>query len=330
MTPTAALNTSTAATILVAVSLLAATSGATEPVSEPQALVRDVLARADAMTSGSFHYRVRCGMRGAPDAKWRGKAFTEMGDDWRLDEHGAEFTRSQINHHGRFLEMRGTMQPSGRILTGVDVEVPRRVREKTALPFPPTFLGTFWDPSTAQYVRDHGSEARLGNAEVVDGIDCVVLEWSIRGSDLFNAFKSICPALSKESGTLRVFVAPQLGYCLPRVDQIQGETVCIRYVARQFERVPCGLHVPRAVSRLQFDDKGNESFCIDYEITAIRNVNQAIGDGAFIVSIPEGAAVYVRTGAQPVNFLLGRHLENSEEIEQAAPKPQTGRGGAPR
>ena len=86
-------------------------------------------------------------------------------------------------------------------------------------PNPPVRAGTLWNASTRRFVREQVSKARLLVAETVNGVGTRVLEWDVNPREKYLAFQAINELLGG-GGKLRLYVARQLGYALPRIEHV--------------------------------------------------------------------------------------------------------------
>ena len=148
------------------------------------------------------------------------------------------------------------------------------------------YAGTlWWYASTRQFVRDQASKARSLGAETVNGIETRGLEWNVARSDTFLAFGAINEML-QDGGKLRLYVARQLGYALPRIEHVDKfGTVQDKFDFSDFKQVAPGIFFP-AVCRL-----GGGTFNRTYQIKKIERINGAFSNSDFVLPIPADTAI---------------------------------------
>ncbi len=269
----------------------------------PDSLVDGVLARAEAIFSGRFEYRVTSGDASSTKQPQETRAgFILSGPSWRIDDRG--FHVESINYRGKYYEVRRTPQPDGSTHTSLEIRATQDLFSM-APPRPPYFAGTLWHKSTIEYIRLHKSSARVAGEKTIAGIPTSIIEWDISASDKFGAFHAITQPLMN-GGVLRLFVAPQLGYALPRVEHVDRQgNVETRFEATGFREVNQGIYMPKFLLYQVFEKGGAPGWYNRYEVVQVDGINQPIPDEAFSTSLPIGTVVADRATNTSHDFVVG-------------------------
>lgn len=149
----------------------------------------------------------------------------------------------------------------------------------------PTRAGTVWYKSTRDFISDHANEVRLAGAGEINGIATKILEWDVPAKDRrpFNALPYTRPLL--KGGKLRLFVSPQLGYVVSRVEFSDRLGITHgRLDFSDFREVADGLHFP---FHTELALGGVES----YQINRAEKINEEIQDTEFAPAIPTRTSV---------------------------------------
>jgi hypothetical protein len=145
----------------------------------------------------------------------------------------------------------------------------------------------------------------LAGEREIDGIRTSILEWQVRKADRYSAFDSINSILD-EGGVLRLYVASQLGYALPRIEHVGIDgRVATRFDSTDFEEPHAGLFFPRHCSYQNFPEDGSAGYYNRYEILEMNDVNEPIPEESFVVSLPQGTSVTDRRTAEGADFRIG-------------------------
>jgi hypothetical protein len=160
-------------------------------------------------------------------------------------------------------------------------------------------------------VQDHIAEAQSRGSVEINGAKAQILEWKVPEADLgaFDGFN----ALTEKGGILRVFVLPQLGYVLPRV-QCLGPTGQLgkSFDCSDFAECRDGIFIPKKLGKQVYDAHG-PGYHERYEITKIESINQAIPDADFVVQLPLGTGVSDR---RPGNSQISFNLDEDQGIPE--------------
>jgi hypothetical protein len=147
------------------------------------------------------------------------------------------------------------------------------------------YAGTLWRAATRGFVRDQARKARALGAETVNGIETRRLEWDVAQGDRYHAFGEINEML-KEGGKLRLYVARQLGFALPRIEHVDPfGTVQEKYDSSNFKEVAPGIFFP-TLCRL-----GGGAFNRTYQLKRIERINETFSSSDFVLAIPADTAI---------------------------------------
>lgn len=283
-----------------------AQSGA--PAEADLQLVDALLARADAVFSGRMTYSFTMGTEGQKPAHDAEGRFVFSGSSWIQRGHGSngQPDTEMVCHNGTTLAYIPTQQADGRITKLARVS-PTKSFDSLGVK-PPVFAGTFWRANTKRYVAANRQAVVNKGQAVVNGIETVVLEWDVPAGKSGDAFKSF-PSALQFGGRVRVYVAPQLGHALPRVEFLsRSGAPGTRFDATDFVRTPAGIFIPKELSSRRFPDKPKAAaFVEEYHIRDVENINEPIPDSTFSVDVPDKTEVIdSRSGRGSTRFILDK------------------------
>jgi hypothetical protein len=288
-------------------------------------LAAGVVARAEALFSCRMEYEMTSGFAntGQIANSPTPERFAFMGSSWTRE--WPAFGRRMICHRGKLVEVHSTKQPDGSIMHGARISNEQRMEEMVS--FSPYFAGTMWRPRTREYIKSRLADARWRRSETIDGIQVEILEWSVRDRDKYRAFGAITDPL-RAGGTLRLYVASELGCALPRIEHVaadgQLETV---FEAKDFFDAGSGIYMPRLIRQQGFLPLGTRGFYVRYDIKEVDHVNEPIDDSVFSVELPNGCDVGdERVPGHSVHFRVGEVLEVPADLEDVIVVPSA-RGG---
>ena len=268
-----------------------------------QILVRGALARSEAVFSRRLEYEETGGVGPKQDPS-RTVSFAFSGTSWCERAPG---WRVLINHHNKFLEFMDNPQPDGSYHYGANVSAEKAgIQVPGCFPSRPVFAGSFWREATKGYVKSHLKSARHRGAADCDGVKTEVVEWQVTREDRNAAFEAFTDS-TMEGGMLRLFIAPQLGCVLPRIEhEGKNRVVDSRFSASEFEEVASGLFFPKRCGFEAFDPDKSLGFWVRYRFHKIQRINQEIPENEFSVTLPTGTLVHdFRPGKPPVMFGVG-------------------------
>lgn len=281
---------------------------AQDGAQDTQQLIDGLLARSEAIFSGRFVYRVEAGIEGKPPGGVSEQRVSFSGTSWicrNLRDEGS----AGLSHKGQGVEYVRTRQPDGSISNFVRLIQPRHINFKS--PSPPVFAGTFWneygaEPSTKEFVRSRRGQAVRRPDREVNGIRAAVLEWAVATEqEVYQAFAEFGD-VTRNGGLLRLYVAPQLGYVLPRIEHVGvSGIVGMTYDSFDFVEAAPGIFLPQKSQRRNFNGPDGKAgtFLIDYRLRDISQINGKIPDSDFVLEIPDGTTVAdARSGKYSVPY----------------------------
>lgn len=279
---------------VVAVALLSFVVAATADVNTAD-VVQGVLARTEALVSGQLHYTIESGFSNQDDGSYSQEyRLVFQGSSWRLTGLGPTVHREKVSHAAKTVEYQREPQPDG------TTSASARVDDKSLLlnenqPYHPTCAGTIWFAQTIDYITNHHEMVQYKGRETINNVACIVLEWNISHEDRYKAFSTI-NALNHEGGTLRIFVAPQLGYALPRIEHLSPDgTVSTYFDSTDFKEYG-GVFLPRTSRYQLISPGGTPGFFVEHRISEITDVNESIAAEEFAVSVPDGTTIADQRG----------------------------------
>jgi hypothetical protein len=275
-----------------------------------QELVQGILARSEQVRSGEIHYVRRAGfgtkaidggetechvlfsvgsskLRTAIDMSKLPVAPPRDAKDKTIPTiFKGTFVEIELAHRGRFVDYRQTPQPDGSTRCAATITSQKRTDD--GLHSPPLFAGTMWFDCTRNFVRANAAAAKTTRTAVVSGVRTQVLEWDVAGRE-FSPFHSV-NELTNRGGTLRLYVARELGYTLPLVEYVGVDgTVATAFTSSNFETYG-GVDFPRRCVMQYFTKKG-AGFYLSYDIVTVKRANQPIADSEFTIPVARGTFV---------------------------------------
>jgi hypothetical protein len=295
---------------------------------ETEAIVNGLVGRTTAVRSGEFqiHVKMGVGVRNRVDVDRQETILLSPGS-WRIvhrlrRQTGlAELTR--VSHGGKYIQLYAPPAsiPQNRDQANVDYPKNRTWEEDLF----PEVLGTLWHEAIVDYVRARVADAKSKGSEVLDGVETQVVEWPVPIAERDKGFYWTNKVL-EGGGTLRLNVAPQLGYVLPRIQMIgaQGAVGC-SVTSSGFTEVTPGIYYPEKCRLQYYDADGAErSYRAFSEIKASR-VNEAIPDSDYELQLRPGTSI---TDARQEEGAVGYHLTqqtSSNELDKLSAKFRRGR-----
>jgi hypothetical protein len=289
-------------------------SAAEEKPSEITGLIQRIAARYRAVFSLHMIYHYHSNL----NTDYRGE-LTISGSSWRdraLRNDG--WGGCRVTHRNKTLEH--TFSPDGH---WVQITLPQPLDKN--FPAPPYYAGTFWFKEECRYVEKYAAEATLRGGSDLQGIHTTALEWPIPSQKRWAELAHVDH--SAKGGRLRLYVAPQLGYVLPRYDYYnpRGELVQ-RCEADGFQESAPGIYFPRKIRRICYL-KGEVGFAAYFDIESVDQVNEPIAEEAFILRLPKGTVIAdSRSQTHSIMFRLGETppvpgTEDLQEVLAELPPP---------
>ncbi len=175
--------------------------------------------------------------------------------------------------------------------------------------------GTFWYPAQATYVDRQRGKAQLVEEQRLAGVNTYVLQWQVDVLDFDEALIVIPPRIAKQrKGYLRIHVAPDLGFALPRIEYraIDDETVK-RFESSDFVQVDSDIYYPRSSQCIT--RHADQSFLTDFQVHDIRHVNQKLPGETFTLQIPARTRMRDSRPGLPTTVLVLDQPLHLDELE---------------
>ena len=280
-------------TFILASFAAAVAASATRALGEDVAtIVAGITSRSQAITSGRFSYTFKSesfrGDQPLPVVLFPELTTSFSGSSWAERSPNTHVVR--INHDGYYLEFVQTPQKNGSVRPGVTLFPQRALESRKEFNAPPLFAGSFWYQQQLRYVDAHAAAFREVRKDVIHGVNVVVLEASVSAAKRGEAFHVLLPAL-KSGGILRLHVAPQLGFVLPRIEFLTPANQLVHsYEAVEFSEMAPGVYLPRRIWTETLPAAGSSryraEFAVRYDL-----INQPIPAEDFVAQLPPGTHV---------------------------------------
>ena len=311
------------------------------------------ITRTNAVFSGQFQYEVSIGK----DVGNRADAYTLTfsGPSWKKRAYrdfstipqgfSKELLRQGINestappvtgmaekivisHNGREIEYYSTPQPDGVIRKSARVVTGESDMAAQQPPLP-QFYGTFVFPETRKFVIANQSNAVRKGVDKINGHEVVTYDLHVPESESCRAFRSV-NSTTENGGTLRVFIAPHLGYLITRIEHI-GVSGVVGTIITADNFVECnGFYFPK-LARIEYIHSPNSKFVIETKIESVSRINEAISDSEFTILLPPGTEVAdARDGKHSYLFEVTDRRSIPRELQDvfnATPTPGEWRKG---
>lgn len=279
-------------TLLATALLLCAIDLSTAFPQQPAELIHGIVSRSQAIASGRISYTFKSeSRRGGRASKSTvlPEVTTSFSDSsWADRTKGSQVVR--INHDGYFLEFVQTPQRDGSRRPGATLLPQKALGSRMELNAPPVFAGSFWHPEQLQYVEKHADDFQLVRSSVINEIPVVILQLDVRAELHRDAFHILLPAL-KSGGIIRLYVAPQLGFVLPRIEFLTpSNQVAMSCDAVDFNEVAPGIYFPKRLWTETHAAGGASPYRGEFT-TRCELINQTIPPEDFIVELPLGTRI---------------------------------------
>jgi hypothetical protein len=259
---------------------------------QPAELVAGIVSRSKAVASGRITYTFKSesfvGERALRPVSVPETTTSFSDSSWAERSKSSHLV--QINHDGYFLEFVRTPQRDGSVRPGAILYPQRALESRKELNAPPLFAGSFWQRGQLRYIEKHAGEFRVTGSSTVNAIPVVALELAVAAENYRDAFQIVLPAL-KSGGTIRLYVAPQLGFVLPRVEFLTpSRQVAQSYDSVDFTEVAPGIHFPQRLWTQTHAAGGSARYRAEFT-TRCEFINQPVPEEDFIVELPLGTRV---------------------------------------
>ncbi len=283
---------------------IVSSSGVLIFAADMETQISGAIRRAKAIQSGRLVYRVESGVTGSKvigPQRLPAKILSFLGSDWI--ERDREMGSILISRGKSFMQLDQIRQEDGKVRSTAVLSPAHSFKDPGQENHRPWFAGSFWHAAQLEHVEQHRTEFRRLPSGNVDGVPCEICELDVSGENAVSAFQLFTPLLNS-GGTLRLHIAPQLGFVLPLVEFYAHSGVrAVAYEAKDWLEFPGQLHFPRQIRKELLAPSG----VIEYEQFTIEPtlIGQPIPDSEFVVEIPAGTRVQdKREGTRVRRFLL--------------------------
>lgn len=254
-------------------------------------------ARAESFVSGKIDYKYT--ISNDKVTNYVHNLFSFDGSSWKLANLEAEHN-AFINHKGKSIEITNVKQADGTYRSSARIAPPKSFDSQQ--PCPPFFAGTLWFKSTGSWIRENAKKAKFIRDENYQGIDVKIIEWELSRSEIPKALVTVT-TLTISAGKLRLYVAPSLGFALPRIEYLtlDGKPGII-FETSSFSKYADDVYLPNKFSRQDFGPKGKMSLHV-YEVVSYKLVNLTLPDEEFSESLLNGTSIV--DGRSGMAFTVG-------------------------
>jgi hypothetical protein len=174
-------------------------------------------------------------------------------------------------------------------------------------------LGGFWYSVQVGFIDQHRQQVVVRGERQVDGIATIEMEWPVKGLDFDEAMLIIPDRISRDlRGRLRICVAPQLGYALPRIEYVsENGHVEHEVTATDFVDHGSSIYIPRRGTARTEVANGYEVG--SFVIHNVTHLNEPLPPDTFSMKIPLGTRVSDSRPGVPQSTI---DLESQDQLEQ--------------
>lgn len=291
-------------------------SGAPPAIDE---LIDGVVARATAVYQAQVDFTMTEKQQPVTDAAQEVRsdryALSMAGPDWLL--RYADSPNLIMKHDDVTLRYYETESRSGSINRSLHIDAPRTLDHAAGDNAAYTSLrhGSFWYPSQVTYVDRHRATAQFIEEQTVAGVRAYALQWEVPGTDFDEAFLIIPPQIANQGqGLLRIYVAPDLGYALPRIEYRSVDNQVVKqFESSDFVQVDTDIYYPR---RSQCVTSHSQlSYQTDFQVHDIRYVNDKLPQETFALQIPAQTRVRDSRPGLPKTVMILDQPQRLEDLE---------------
>lgn len=296
----------TLATTFAALLVFCFAADAQSPVGslESAELVRRVLARPAQLISGRIEYEVIMSFRSRQKNDEYRYLFSFAGPSWIVRCLPPNGNGAVLSHGDKYIQYTETRQNDGSLRRVASLQLPKALDHN---PRPPSFAGTIWEDSTKKFIADRSKFGIRKSDQEVKGRRCQVWEWSVNKVDVPQAFYAVSEVI-KNGGVLRLYVATEMGYVLPRIEQVGNDgAIGKSFESTDFREAATGIYLPKTCRQENRDRTGMMS-ATEYRLVKIEKVNEPLGDEEFIIRLPVGTEVFDDRTNRPLGYTITDEL----------------------
>jgi hypothetical protein len=259
---------------LAAAPATADAAGVVDPAdAEKRKLIDGVLARGEAIRSGVIEYVEENDFLNGNKAEFKGEfAFSGASSSYRQTIE--KIQAISVNHNGYSFGFRGGNTPHLYLQLPGHTILGRHVWARSLLmPVPPELSSV------------NPADVRLVGSETINGVETKTLEWPAGETDKTTGL-ALPSELEAAKRTVRLHVAPQLGYAIVRLKRLDrfGLANAVAEFS-EFKEVAPGIHFP---FRAHIQSKGSATRT---RVVNVSELNQPIAYGYFVIRLPAGTQV---------------------------------------
>ena len=178
-------------------------------------------------------------------------------------------------------------------------------------------------------MRSHAAQAIYKGEAKANGYNVEIYEWDVSAEDAGKAFL-VVNSVTMPGGKLRVYIAPSLGYMIPRIEHV-GKSGTVGLVISSENFTECnGFYFPKH-TRVEYIHSPISRYIIDYVIEKVERINEAIPESEFTLTLPPGTQVAdSRDGKHTFNFEVTDSRSVPQDMRgaiRAEPEPHAWRKG---
>jgi hypothetical protein len=174
-------------------------------------------------------------------------------------------------------------------------------------------LGGFWYAAQVGFIDQKRRQAIVRGERQVDGVVTIELEWPVEANDFDEALIMIPDGIARaRRGWLRICVAPELGYALPRIEYVTEDgQVEHEVAASEFVDQGGGVFFPRRAT-VRSKDKNGERVS-NFVVHQVAKLNEPLRPDTFSMKVPIGTRVSdSRPGVPQSTF----DLQSQDQLDQ--------------
>lgn len=183
-------------------------------------------------------------------------------------------------------------------------------------------------PEMLDYISAHRDKAEYVGKESRGGVNMEILQWIVDQDSYDSVFHFTLPYLYEgRTARLRIFVARELGYAIPRVEFASDNgNVKFWIEASDFRLVGDSIFFPFNWKMINEAEGGR--VLLEFEMLSVDNVNEAIPDATFELFVPKGTRVRNGLPGQEAVFRIGEDVK-MDKIDLVLNAARLRSGGSP-
>lgn len=198
------------------------------------------------------------------------------------------------------------------------IEKPRRFQQPDQPWTLCTDFGGIWHAQLRSYLARKRIPAVITGSTNVSDVRCFVVEIPIPASDVLDAFLSVRNRQLLQGGAvLRMFIAPEFGYAVPRYEYLGKEGLIDRtFSCEAFVEYPGHFFFPQS-ARIEYGrsttQRGRPRTLLMAEVTKVHSLNEPVDTKLFDVSVPADTVVTDARKEVPIRAVLPESTRLDEQ-----------------